>query len=110
MELLGAIRALEALSDACAVTLFSDSTYVVNGIGKGWAESWRRANWLRKGKPVPNLDLWEAMLKLAERHALTCLWVQGHSGDPENERCDRLARDAAKGTDLPADPGYAFSA
>jgi ribonuclease HI len=106
MELLGAIRAMEALNDACAVTLYSDSTYVVNGIEKGWAENWRRSNWLRKGNPVPNWDLWKEMLQLAERHTLTCLWVRGHSGHPENERCDQLARNAAKGADLPTDRGY----
>ena len=107
MELTAAVVALEALKRECDVTLISDSEYLVNAISKGWAQSWRAMRWRRKGaKVVPNWDLWNRLLELAERHRVQVEWVEGHAGHAENERCDQLARLAAAGADLPADAGF----
>ena len=107
MELLGAIRALEALKEPCAVTLHSDSQYVVRAMNKGWAERWRSNGWqLTNRKKAANPDLWDQMLTLCEKHEVTFEWVRGHSGDPENERCDWLATEARRAPDLPIDAGY----
>ena len=107
MELMGAIRALEALREPCSVTLYSDSQYVVQALDQGWAERWRSNGWKRtKRKAAINPDLWDRMLKLCEKHLVTVEWVRGHAGNPENERCDRLANDAARRADLAVDTGY----
>jgi ribonuclease HI len=106
MELTGVIKALEALTEPCAVTLFSDSEYVVNSITKGWARGWRAKGWRRSGKIVPNWDLWNELLELCNRHQVQMRWVEGHAGHAENERCDELAVAAASGANLPADVGY----
>jgi ribonuclease HI len=109
MELLAAIEGLKALKYACKVTLYSDSQYLVNGIMKGWAESWRRSNWFRyKGKrssrgPVPNADLWDQMLHLCEYHVVELVWLRGHDGDTYNEQCDQLAYEASRARALPID-------
>src|SRR5438876_6916622 len=92
MELIAAVKALEALKERCSVTLFSDSQYVVNGIAKGWARNWRAKNWRRsRGQVVPNWELWRELLDLCERHHVQVQWVQGHAGHVENEHCDQLA-------------------
>lgn len=107
MELMGAIVALQSLKTACEVTLFTDSQYVVNAMSKGWARRWRQQGWMRnKKEKAVNPDLWELLLTLCERHRVTFVWVRGHAGDPENERCDELSKEAASGRDLPADQGY----
>jgi ribonuclease HI len=106
MELTAAIKALETLKVPCAVTLFSDSQYVVNSLAKGWAKSWRAKGWRKSGKTVPNWDLWDRLLDLSERHDVEARWVEGHAGHAENERCDGLAVLAAAGPDLPIDEGY----
>ena len=106
MELMAAIKALEALKERCEVTLVSDSEYVVNGITKGWARGWRAKSWRRSGKTVPNWELWRQLLELCEYHHVRFEWVRGHAGHVENERCDALAVAAAGGPDLPADSGY----
>jgi ribonuclease HI len=106
MELMGAIKALEALKEPCAVSLFSDSEYIVNSVTKGWALNWRRHGWRRKGGVVPNWDLWKRVLDLCERHDVTLGWVRGHAGHVENERCDELAVAAAKGPVLEIDVAY----
>jgi ribonuclease HI len=107
MELTGAIKALEALREPCRVTLISDSEYLVNGIGKEWAQNWRAKAWRRKGNTiVPNWDLWRRLLDLCEHHEVQLRWVKGHAGHVENERCDALAVAAAKGPDLEVDFGY----
>jgi ribonuclease HI len=106
MELTAAIRALEALKQPCAVTLMSDSAYVVNGITKNWARGWRAKGWRRPGKVVPNWDLWRQLLDLCDQHRVELRWVEGHAGHSENEACDRLAVAAASSPDLPIDPGY----
>jgi ribonuclease HI len=106
MELLGAITALESLKEPCVVTLVSDSQYVLNGLSKGWAKSWRAKGWRRQGKVVPNWDLWRRLLDLGDRHQVKCHWVEGHAGHEENERCDELAVAAAASPDVGIDSGY----
>jgi len=106
MELMAAIKALEALKEPCTVTLVSDSEYVVKGISKGWARGWRAKAWRRSGKTVPNWELWNRLLELCERNQVNLRWVEGHAGHVENERCDQLAVAAAGGPDLAVDLGY----
>ncbi len=92
MELLGVITGLAALKEPCQVTLTTDSKYVVDSITKGWVYNWKKNNWIKSDKkPALNVDLWEQLLPLLEKHKVTFKWVKGHAGHPENERCDRLA-------------------
>jgi ribonuclease HI len=96
MEIMACIEGLKALKFPCSVILFSDSQYVVNSIQKGWAKRWRRKGWMRTpDQPAENADLWEQLLDLCETHNVEFSWVRGHAGNRENERCDRLAREAA---------------
>jgi ribonuclease HI len=96
MELLAAVTGLSALNERCRVVLYSDSQYLVNGIEKGWAKKWRANNWIKSDKkPALNTDLWGEILRLTELHEVRVVWVRGHDGHPENERCDRLAVEAA---------------
>ena len=92
MELLGAIRALEALKESCRVTLYSDSKYLVDAFNLGWIDTWREQNF-REGKrdEVKNPDLWRELLSLVDRHEVSFVWVRGHNGHAYNERCDALA-------------------
>ena len=107
MELMGAIAALEALKSRTRIILHTDSQYVVNGIEKGWAAGWRRRGWIKGDKqPALNPDLWERLLNLCALHDVRFVWVRGHDGDVENERCDALAKEAASRKDLGPDPGY----
>jgi len=107
MELIACIVALVALKRQCAVTIYSDSKYLVDGISKGWAVKWKRNNWRRSGGGrAENADLWEQLLSLTEMHQVNFLWVKGHNGHQENERCDQLAKDAANGSELLEDAGY----
>jgi ribonuclease HI len=107
MELLAAIKGLEALKEPCDVTLYSDSQYLVNAIEKGWAERWQAAGWMRnKKEKAVNPDLWEKLLDLCRIHKVRFEWVRGHAGHDENERCDELATSAAHGSDLAVDEGY----
>ena len=95
MELLAAIRGLQALTRPCHVTLHTDSMYVRDGITK-WVHNWRRNGWRTSDKkPVKNAELWQELCAAAERHRVDWRWVKGHSGHPENERVDVLACDAA---------------
>ncbi len=105
MELLGAIEGLASLKESCAVTLTTDSQYVRQGITQ-WIHNWKKRNWLTAAKkPVKNADLWQRLDKEAKRHQISWKWVKGHSGHPDNERCDELARKAAeKATEV--DTGY----
>ena len=92
MELTAAIMALRALKEPCKVTLTTDSKYLADGIEKGWAESWKKNGWRKADKkPALNVDLWEEILALFKKHDVTIVWVKGHNGHPENERCDALA-------------------
>ncbi len=92
MELTAAIVGLEALRERCSVTLYSDSKYLVDAIVCGWAMKWRENGWMRnKREAAQNSDLWEKILNLLEKHDVELVWVKGHAGHPENERCDFLA-------------------
>ena len=92
LELMGVISALSALKYPCDVVLTTDSKYVVDSVTKGWAKKWRANNWIKSDKnPALNADLWEKLLDLLEVHNVQFVWVKGHAGHPENERCDRLA-------------------
>jgi ribonuclease HI len=89
------------------VTIVSDSQYLVYAIQKGWARKWKANGWKRNNKEMAiNPDLWDRLLKLCEIHDVQFLWVRGHAGHPENERCDELAKAALQGSDLPIDTGY----
>ena len=92
MELTGVITALEALNEPCVVELYSDSKYVIDGIQKGWARSWKRNGWRKADKkPALNADLWDRLLSLLDIHRVQFVWIKGHDGHPENERCDAMA-------------------
>ncbi len=92
MELTGVIKGLEALKFPCDVILQTDSKYVVDGIERGWAVSWRKNGWIKSDKkPALNSDLWSRLLELVEIHNVKFTWIKGHAGHEENERCDRLA-------------------
>ncbi|MUV14199.1 ribonuclease HI [Noviluteimonas gilva] len=95
MELMAAISGLESLSEPCTIVLFTDSQYVRQGIC-AWMPNWVRRNWkTAAGDPVKNRDLWERLHAATQRHTIDWRWVKGHSGDPDNERVDQLARDQA---------------
>jgi len=107
MELTACIEALRHFKRSSKVTLHSDSKYVVDGIIKGWAKRWRSNGWMRtKSEPAINPDLWEQLLDLCEMHNVEFVWVKGHAGNPENERCDRLANQAAVKTGISIDEVY----
>ncbi len=92
MELTAAIMALRALKEPCKVILTTDSKYLSDGIGLGWAENWKKNGWRKADKkPALNVDLWEEILELFKKHDVTINWVKGHNGHSENERCDALA-------------------
>lgn len=97
MELMAVIESLKLLKEKCHVTVYSDSQYVCNAIIKGWAVKWKNNNWMRnKKEPALNSELWDELLSLIEKHEVDMVWVKGHAGHPENERCDRLAVAAAE--------------
>ncbi len=92
MELSGVIAALQALKEPCVVELYSDSKYVIDALDKGWAQAWRKKNWIKSDKkPALNPDLWETLLDLTARHEMHYHWVKGHADNEYNNRCDRLA-------------------
>ncbi len=92
MELTAAIVGLEALKEPCRVRLYSDSKYLIDAIELGWAVKWRENGWMRnRREPALNPDLWEKILNLLDIHQVELVWVKGHAGHPENEKCDRLA-------------------
>ena len=104
MELMAAIAGLEALNRPCQVNLYSDSKYLVDAFNQHWIENWVRKGWKRgKNEPVKNIDLWKRLLAAKEPHQVTFIWVKGHDGHPQNERCDALATGAADGEDLAED-------
>jgi ribonuclease HI len=107
MEITAAIVALDALKRSCRATLYTDSQYLVNAMTKGWVEKWRANGWMRnKREKALNPDLWKQLLALCRRHKVAFAWVRGHADNPENERCDLLAREAANGRNLPPDIGH----
>ena len=107
METMSVIRALEALKEPCFVNLYSDSKYVVDAINKEWVKKWEKNNWYRtKNEKASNIDLWMKLLRLLEIHSVKFIWVKGHANNPENERCDLLARAAASKEELLIDFEY----
>jgi ribonuclease HI len=107
MELTAVIAALQALQRGSSVIVYSDSRYVVDAVQKGWAKRWRSRGWMRTTDDrAENSDLWAVLLDLLDYHTIEFRWVRGHASSPENERCDRLAVQAAHAANLPADPGY----
>lgn len=107
MELMAAIIALEALRQPCAVSLRSDSRYLVDAMAGGAAARWAEANWMRPGgRRVPNADLWQRLLEQSRVHPVAWQWIEGHAGDPGNERADALSYAALRGPDLAEDLGY----
>jgi ribonuclease HI len=111
MEIMATIEGLKALKQPCEVLLISDSQYLLNGV-LSWRFKWRDSAWKRKPKkgqerPVLNADLWQELDALANKHTIRGQWVKGHSGHPDNERCDKLAQaQANKYTDLPCWSGH----
>ncbi|MGL4791835.1 MAG: ribonuclease HI [Anaerotignaceae bacterium] len=92
MELTAVIMGLKALKQKCKVVITSDSKYIIDAVQKGWAKNWQKNNWMRNKKDKAlNPDLWEELLSLLDMHEVEFIWVKGHAGHPENERCDQLA-------------------
>ena len=92
MEMTAVISGLKALNEPCEVDLYTDSKYVCDSVVKGWVFSWKNNNWRKADKkPALNVDLWEEMLVLLDKHNVTFHWLKGHNGHPKNERCDALA-------------------
>ena len=112
MEMMAVIAGLEALKRKCTVLLYSDSRYVIDGMNKGWAKSWKKKGWLQgNGTMRKNADLWKRLLDVAEKHDVTFRWVRGHSGNQGNMKADKLATAAWKESesDLLVDEGYEAS-
>lgn len=110
MELMAVTAGLEALKERCRVQLHSDSKYIVDAITTGSAFKWRDNDWSMKAagsKKAKNPDLWERLLTAYDRHEVEMIWVKGHAGVDDNERCDQLASAAMQQPDLPPDEGYA---
>ena len=92
MELTAVIEALRLLKESCEVTLWTDSKYVADGLGKGWAAGWKKNGWRKADKkPALNPDLWDELLSLNDKHSIKIQWIKGHASHPENERCDQMA-------------------
>lgn len=107
MELMGVIVGLEALTKACTVDVYSDSQYVVKAFTEHWIDGWIRKNWKQGTKnPVKNIDLWKRLLEAKRKHQVLFHWIKGHAGHPQNERCDRLATQAADGENRLQDIGF----
>ncbi|MCR4442096.1 MAG: ribonuclease HI [Peptococcaceae bacterium] len=97
MELKAAVQGLRALNTPCRVKLFSDSTYLVSAFNRGWLKKWQKNGWKTSKKdPVENQDLWKELLDLSSKHEIEWVWIKGHAEDTYNQRCDRLAVEAAK--------------
>ena len=107
MEIMAAIVGLGALTRKSSVTLYTDSQYLSNAMSKGWAKRWRANGWKRNSKETAlNPDLWGRLLDLCEQHIVEFVWVRGHAGNLENERCDELSTSAARMKGLSPDSGY----
>lgn len=101
MELMAVIVGLENLIKPCNVTIVSDSKYVTDAFNQNWIDNWVKNNWKTAGKkPVLNIDLWKRLLDAKKNHNVSFIWVKGHDGHPQNERCDKLATTAADSEDL----------
>ena len=107
MEIYAAIKGLEILKYPCRVMIYSDSQYLVNAMTKGWVKRWKSRNWWRNDKEQAlNIDLWEKLSALCEMHEVTFVWIRGHDGNRDNERCDKLSYAALQQKDLPPDEMY----
>ncbi len=107
METMAVIKALKILKEPCNVTLYTDSSYIVNAINKGWVYNWQKNGWKNSSKkPTPNVDLWQELLPLLNIHNVNFVWVKGHADNEENNRCDFLAREAIKTQNLLDDKNY----
>ncbi|MFW6236641.1 MAG: ribonuclease HI [Desulfovibrionales bacterium] len=107
MEMMAVIKALESLKQPCMVNLYTDSRYLHDAVEKNWIGSWIKKGWKTAAKkPVKNQDLWKRLIPLLDRHTLRFHWVKAHNNDPENERCDILAKGEAIRPNLPEDTGY----
>ena len=107
METMAVIEALKLLKEPCNVNLYTDSSYIVNPINKGWLDGWKKNNWITSSKKkASNIDLWEELLPLLDVHNINFIWVKGHSNNEENNRCDLLAREAIKNKILLDDINY----
>jgi ribonuclease HI len=107
MELMGVIAGLRAIPDGSMVRMHSDSKYIVDAIKNGWLDIWRAKKWRKTGKgKLLNPDLWQELDELLHRHQVRWVWVKGHAGHPENERCDWLAVQAYSKADLLVDRVY----
>ena len=105
MELTAAIEGLSALKEPCIVHLYSDSKYLIDAVNQGWLDKWRAKAWKRQGnEPVKNEDLWKRLCAAMEPHCTAFIWVRGHDGHPENERCDALATASADAYDTRLNP------
>lgn len=102
MELMAVIDSLRELNRPCEVTIYTDSQYVVNAVEKGWLFEWEKKGF----KKTANADLWKQFLSLYRQHKVKFVWIRGHNGHPENERCDYLAVRAASSGHLFSDTGY----
>jgi len=103
MELMGVITGLEAIKKPNQeITIFSDSKYVIDPIEKRWLDRWSKISFKNK----KNADLWQRLSPLLDKHQINFIWIKGHNGHPENERCDELAVIAARGPDFEPDTGY----
>lgn len=92
MELTSVVCALKELKEPCSVTIYSDSSYVVNAVNKDWLYNWQKNGWINsKKQTLPNLELWKELFGLLETHNATFIWVKGHSDNEYNNRCDRIA-------------------
>ena len=92
MELSAVLFALKALKEPCHISLQSDSKYVLDSLSKGWVYGWQKKGWKKSdGKPALNVDLWQPLLEEIRRHEMEYVWIKGHAGHPENERCDAQA-------------------
>ena len=101
MELMGVIAGLESLNRSCDVEVISDSKYVIDAFNQKWIDNWLKNGWRKSDKkPVLNKDLWERLLEAKKKHNVTFTWVKGHADNPENERCDKMAVEAALSDDL----------
>ena len=110
MEITALIKGLEYLETPSRVRAYTDSRYLNDALNKGWLAGWEKnGGRTASKKPVKNQDLWKRLLELLRRHRVSLQWTRAHSGQEENERCDKLAKQEAQKTDLPKDPGMGSS-
>ena len=106
MEITAALVGLQTLNRRCAVTLYTDSKYLQQSISLGWAKRWRAKGWMKGPDKRVSWDLWEQLLGVCGQHEVEFVWLRGHAGDTENERCDFLSTQAARQKNLPPDHAY----